>query len=201
MGWFHAAILHLLLVGVLGSLMVATVIPINLMALLAWILVVRWWAAKWSREHPGRWPNPIAAVQVAGMVAVVWAASVAPGKVVDREKARTITLPKQAMTLDELADPVMHGWERFYFYSVTVPDGLGDRLVRFPAREVTVGRFIQEIESQTPLRHRFGHCGNGSTILWGGDCSFGLQFSSRRGSVRNRAPEGRVARRPGEGSA
>jgi hypothetical protein len=188
MGWSYAAILHLLLVGMFGGLVVATIIPIYLLALVTWVLVVRWWARRWGRTHPGRWVNAVAAVQVVGMVAIVWAPSAAPGKVVDRFKAQTIILPKQAMTLDELANPVEHGWSRYFYGSMSVPDGLADRVVRFPARELTIGRFIEAVETQAPLWHRFGHCGNGSTVLWGGDCSFGLQFYPRPSATRDRAP-------------
>jgi hypothetical protein len=188
MGWFYAAILHLLLVGVFGGLVVATIIPINLMALAVWVLVVRWWGRRWAQSHPGRRMNAVAAVQVTGMVALVWAASAAPGKVVDRFEAQAITLPKQAMTLDELANPIEHGWGRFYYGFMSVPDGLADRVVRFPSRELTVGRFIEEVEAQAPLRHRFAHCGNGYTVLWGGDCSFGLQFYPSPGALRDRTP-------------
>jgi hypothetical protein len=111
-----------------------------------------------------------------GMTAIVLCAAIAPVKVVDRQKSRQITLPKQVMTLDELAEPVQHGWDRFYYCYVNVPEGLADHPVRFPSRELTVGEFIAAIEAQTPLRHRFHHCGNGHTVLWGGDCSFGLHF-------------------------
>jgi hypothetical protein len=110
------------------------------------------------------------------MTLIVLVAAVAPGKVEDRQRARHITMPKQVMTLAELAEPVEHGWHRFYYCSVNVPTGQADRLVWFPSRELTVGEFISAVEAQTPLRHRFHHCGNGYTILWGGDCSFGLRF-------------------------
>jgi hypothetical protein len=35
---------------------------------------------------------------------------------------------------------------------------------------------MSAIEAQTPLRNRFHHCGNGATVLWGGDCYFGVGF-------------------------
>lgn len=97
------------------------------------------------------------------------------------------------MTLAELADPVEHGWNRFYNCSVSVSEGLADRTVQFPSRELRVGEFIAAVESQTPLRHRFGHCGNGFTVLWGGDCSFGLHFRAHDGYV---PPSNEAMRRP-----
>jgi hypothetical protein len=110
------------------------------------------------------------------MTLIVLVAAVAPVKVEDRQKSRHITLPKQAMTLAELAEPVKQGWDRFYYCCVDVPTGLADCPVWFPSRELTVGEFISAVEAQTPLRHRFHHCGNGYTILRGGDCSFGLHL-------------------------
>jgi hypothetical protein len=92
---------------------------------------------------------------VAGMVAIVLVAAYAPIKVVDQQMSRSITLPKQVMTVAELADPVEHGWNRFYYCSVSVPEGLADRAVEFPSRDLTVRQFIAAVEAQTPLRHRF----------------------------------------------
>ena len=47
-------------------------------------------------------------------------------------------------------------------------------VVEWPRRDLTIGEFLDAIESQTVLRHRFMHCGNGYTVLGGGDCCFGL---------------------------
>jgi hypothetical protein len=176
MPWWRAAILHLVTLALFGSLAVATVPPLDLIALIAWAFVVRAWAARESDSDRERRWNVVWVIQVAGMCAVVLVAAYAPIKVVDQQKSRRITLPKQVMTLDELADPAEHGWNRFYYCSVSVPEGMADRAVQFPSRELRVGEFIAAVEAQTPLRHRFQHCGNGYTVLWGGDCSFGLHF-------------------------
>jgi hypothetical protein len=173
---WQAAILHVVTLGLFGSVVVATPIPLNLVAFVAWVFVVRGWTKRCS--HRDRRPGVIGVpvIQFVGMTAIVLGAAIAPVKVVDRQKSRPITLPKQVMTLAELAEPVQHGWDRFYRCYVSVPEGLADHPVRFPSRELSVGEFIAAIEAQTPLRHRFHHCGNGFTVLWGGDCSFGLQF-------------------------
>ena len=178
---WRAAAMHLVTLALFGSLVVATVPPLDLAALIAWAFVVRKWAARPSCSDRRRRFNVVVVIQVAGMIAVVAAAASAPVKVVDRQKSRRITLPKQVMTLAELADPIEHGWDRFYYGSVNVPAGLADCAVWFPSRELTVGEFIAAIEAQTPLRHRFAHCGNGYTVLWGGDCSFGLHFHAPDG--------------------
>lgn len=173
---WRAAVLHLVVLAMFGSMVVAAPLPLNLAAFVAWAFVVRAWATRWSRSDRHPRGSGVFVIQSAGMTAIVLVAAFAPVKVVDRQKSRRITLPKQVMTLAELAEPVEHGWHRFYHYDVSVPEGLAARTVHFPARELTVGEFVSTIEAQTPLRHRFGHCGNGSTILWGGDCSFGLHF-------------------------
>jgi hypothetical protein len=171
-----AATLHVLVLAFFGSMVVASPIPVNLAALVAWAIVVRKWATGRARSDRHAKGNAIAIIQVTGMIALVLVAAFAPVKIVDRQKARYITLPKQVMTVAELAEPIEHGWDPFYYYSVSVPEGLSDRAVLFPARELAVGEFISTVEAQTPLRHRFSHCGNGFTILGGGDCSFGLHF-------------------------
>jgi hypothetical protein len=151
-------------------------IPLSLIAFFAWGFVIHGWAKQWS--HPARPPrlNHGTAFQVVGMTSIVLIATFAPVKIVNRQKSRHITLPKRLMTLAELAEPVEHGLNRFYYCFVSVPEGQADHAVRFLSQELTVSEFIAAIESQTRLRHRFHHCGNGSTILWGGDCSFGLHF-------------------------
>lgn len=178
---WRASILHLATLALFGCSVIATIPPFNIVALIAWAFVVRAWASQQpGSEHPRR-PKVVWIIQVAGMSAIVLVAAYAPNKVVDQQMSRRITLPKQVMTLAELANPVEHGWERFYYCSFNVPEGLADHAVRFPSRALRVGEFISAVEAQTPLQHRFHHCGNGYTVLWGGDCSFGLHF---------RAPDG-----------
>lgn len=166
--------LHLLILALFSPVVVAGILPLNMAALAAWAVLVRTWARR-SGDIRGR-GGVLILIQAAGMFAIVLAASFAPVKTVDRLRARHILLTKPVMTLAELADPIEHGWRPSIYCYVSVPEGMGDRAVRFPSRDVTVGSFIDAIESQTPLRHRFGHCGNGYTVLWGGDCSFGLRL-------------------------
>ncbi len=173
---WRAATLHVLAIAFFGAIVVATPAPLSLIALVAWAMVVLRWAKRPSQSERHARVTAVAAIQVTGMIATVLGAGLAPVKIVDQQKARRITLPKQLMTLDELAEPVQHGWNRFYHYWVSVPDGLADRVVRFPARELTVREFTSAIEAQTPLRHKFHHCSNGATILWGADCAMGLHF-------------------------
>jgi hypothetical protein len=88
-----------------------------------------------------------------------------------------MTVPLQAMTIGELQEPLAHDLDRpSFLYSIGAPPDMAWRIVRFPSRDLTVAAFIAAIEAQTPLRHKFQHCGNGYTILWGKDCAFGVRF-------------------------
>jgi hypothetical protein len=159
---------HILATVGLGAVLVATPLPINLAALIIWAMLVARWVKRQAKAR-GRWAGAAElAIQFAIMSVLVLAAYSAPVKIVDHVKARRVILPKQAMTIDEVYDSLLHG--------ISIPDDLTGQVIRFPSRDLTVKELIAAIEAQTPLRHSFRHCGNGYTILWGGDCSFGLSF-------------------------
>lgn len=171
---------HVLALLFFGGAIVATPVPVNFAAFFGWALVVWKWGTRWQCSHPRARVNVPLVTQLSGMCAIVLLSAFAPGKIVERQKATRITLPNETMTVAELQSPIEHGWDRFYRFSISGADDLSSRAVTFPARELTVEQFISAIETQTPLRHRFHHCGNGMTILWGGDCSFGLHFRTPR---------------------
>lgn len=116
-----------------------------------------------------------AALVFVGVVAA--AAAYRPAKVVERQLSRPVTLPETRMTLAQLA---YH--HRFYrrdipaVMEIAFADEGRDIVVEWPARQITLRQFLKALESQTELRHKFSHCGNGYTILGGGDCSFGLMI-------------------------
>jgi len=167
---------HLLAAVGLGAVVVATPLPINFAALIVWAILVGRWVRAQARARGGQaWAVELG-MQLATMGALVLAAASAPGKVVDQVKARLVALPRREMTVAELREPSAYGLTIPLRYTVSAPDDLAGHVVRFPRANPTVREFIAAIETQTPLRHRFGHCGNGWTILWGGDCSFGLFF-------------------------
>ena len=116
---------------------------------------------------------------VGGCVAL---ASVAPVKTVDRVLERRLVLPATSLTLGELrtyfGSPA--GWKLATHVSITEEQAQLKRVIQWPDREVSVRQFIAAIEAQTPLRHHFGGCGNGSSILFGSNCVFGLRFSDAR---------------------
>ena len=110
--------------------------------------------------------------------AILTLAYSAPVKTTDDYLTRTVSLRKAKITLAELAglEESPHMLLHLRGVSVSVPQDETDVVIEFPAAELTMGQFVDAVERQSTLRHRFGHCGNGSTILWGGDCSFGLHL-------------------------
>jgi len=170
------AAVHILATLGFATAVVATPLPINFAAFALWAILVAGWVKRRTRASGRRAGAAELVVQLVTMSVLVLAAASAPGKVVDHVKARHVTLPRQAITIGELQEPETYMLSRPFPYWISAPDDLADQVVRFPALELTVGEFIAAIEGQTPLRHRFRHCGNGWTILWGGDCSFGLSF-------------------------
>ena len=117
------------------------------------------------------------AATLAFAAVVAAAAAYRPAKVAERQLNRTVTLPATRTTLAELA---FHAtFDRRHFptlTSLTFADRDQNVVVEWPARQITVRRFLEAIESQTRLRHEFSHCGNGYTVLGGGDCSMGLMI-------------------------
>jgi hypothetical protein len=88
------------------------------------------------------------------------------------------------MTLEELAgdpDGPRPDWRPFSVW-ISVPDDEKTQVIVFPETTITLRQFVGAIESQSTLRHRFAHCGNGWTMLWGGDCSFGVHLRRPRES-------------------
>ena len=111
------------------------------------------------------------------MAAVLILAASLP-KYTDAVLARPVQLDRTEMSLDEL-DRYLQSYPRRFPTQIYINFTASQRNqhVRWPAQELTLGMFVQAIESQTPLRHRFHHCGNGWTLLGGGDCCFGLSIS------------------------
>ena len=91
---------------------------------------------------------------------IVAAAHLAPGKTTDRFLDRTITIPKNRMTLGELEgdpDGFAPPWRPFSL-SITVPQDESAKTIAFPATTLTLRDFVHAVESQSTLRHRFAHC-------------------------------------------
>lgn len=127
----------------------------------------------------------IGLVHVAVATVVIATAMAAPVKTRDRLMTRRVTLPQTEMSLGALKALADEDIRQRIFPArvwVSCPPSESDRVIRWPGREMTLRDFVAAIEGQTRLRHQFGSCGNGSTILWGGNCCFGLFLgvSSRR---------------------
>ena len=108
-----------------------------------------------------------------GIVAA--AAAYRPSKIEEQLLLRKLTLPATKMTLAELSYTATYDRQVFPMtISFCFADDDKETLITWPSLDVTLGEFLDAIESQSVLRRRFMHCGNGYTILGGGDCSFGL---------------------------
>ena len=161
-----------------AAVVVMSPLPFNMAAICLWGVLFVGWAGRNAELSGPRAARGESMIQGLVMGLIVLGAAVAPWKVVDEFKARRGVLPRASLTLADLKAPFDFGLEipSPFRSSVEVPDDLAARVVHFPSRELSVGSFIAAIEAQTPLRHAFRHCGNGYTILRGGDCSFGLGF-------------------------
>jgi hypothetical protein len=159
---------------------IATVaLPFPFVSLAIWLGALFWSVRK---QHGAR-PTAKVVLQAATMVLIIVAAIKAPVKTTERFLTRTIELPKTTMTLAEIESSPTYGpaphWLPVSIHVKVEPDEQSTEIA-FPSTEITVREFVSVIESQSTLRHRFGHCGNGSTILHGGDCSFGLSLRRPR---------------------
>ena len=108
-----------------------------------------------------------------GIVAA--AAAYRPSKIEEQLLRREFTLPATQMTLAELSYTATFDRQAFPIaLSFSFADADKETLIKWQSQDVTLGEFLDAIESQSVLRRRFMHCGNGNTILHGGDCTFGL---------------------------
>ncbi|MGE3315623.1 MAG: hypothetical protein AB7O26_10945 [Planctomycetaceae bacterium] len=154
----------------------ATIIPLSVVLLIiALCTAFEFFCVRWkSNRRSGAVVHGLASIAA---IALTLAAAhlYRPAKVIEQKLDQSVTLHKREMSLERLA-----------FEASAEPDRFGGRIqftfaaadkdivVRWPAETMTLREFVAAIESQTPLRHRFGHCGNGATILYGGNCVFGL---------------------------
>ncbi len=177
-GWLALVWRHGFVPAILAAIGVVSVLPFNFAVFALWMALLV--SAVWKQvrqQHPTTaWTSAI--LQVAVVALIVTAAHLAPGKTADRFLDRTITIPRNRMTLAELEgdpDGFAPQWRPFSL-SITVPQDESAKTIAFPATTLTLRDFVHAVESQSTLRHRFAHCGNGGTILWGGDCCFGLHL-------------------------
>lgn len=165
-----------ILAAVTGVIAAIAVFPLSLLALIVfaigmWIIALSRFRNRCTRLAI---TNSIAATLIFGGILAV-AALYHPAKIVDQQLACKINLPSTEMTLAELSYAATYDRRSFPIRtSFCFADDDKNIVIRWPQKDLTVGEFLDGIESQTVLRRRFMHCGNGYTVLGGGDCCFGL---------------------------
>ena len=140
-----------------------------------WMIVVAY-ATKREKKR-GRGALTFATYIVVTL-SIVIAAILAPLKTTERVLDRPMVLPKTELTIAEMNREMNSEnsvWlPRFIYVDTTSADA--ETQIQFRATDITLREFVDTIESQSNLQHRFLHCGNGSSILFGGDCCFGLSL-------------------------
>jgi hypothetical protein len=166
--------LHVLIAIALAVTIVA--LPMgHIMMVIPWIIVVAIASQRESKRGHG---GITFATYVFVTSFVIIAAVLAPVKTTERVLENPLVLPKTELTLSEMdreTDFERTQWLPRYIYVATTSEN-ADRQIQFRTTDITLREFIDTIESQSELRHRFMHCGNGSSILFGGDCCFGLRL-------------------------
>lgn len=166
--------LHVLLATALAVTIVVLPMGPILMAI-PWVIVVAYATKREKKRDRGAITF---ATYVVATVSIVIAAILAPVKTAERLLERPVILPKTELTIAEMGRETNFEstvWlPRFIYVTATSADV--DKQIRFRATNITLREFVDTIETQSNLRHRFMHCGNGSSILFGGDCCFGLSL-------------------------
>lgn len=152
------------------------VVPMgHILLAVPWIIVVA--VATMREDVRGRGVLTFATYALVTL-AVVVAAVFAPLKSTERVLDRRLVLPKTVLTIAEMDHATNFENTRWLPRTIDVASTAenADQEIRFRATEISLREFVDTIESQSTLRHRFRHCGNGSSILFGGDCSFGMRL-------------------------
>ena len=151
--------LHVLVAIALAVTIVVMPMGHILMAI-PWIIVV----AVASKRETKRGLGAITfGTYVVVTLSVVVAAVIAPVKTTELVLERPLVLPKTEITIAELDRETNFEnthWLPRYIYVATASQN-ADKQIRFRATDITLREFVDTIESQSDLRHRFMHCGNG----------------------------------------
>lgn len=169
---YFRTVLALLLTLGAGILVVILPLVINWLVFLVWAAFLLFFCLRDDSFRRGM-------IHAGVMLVIVAAAFAAPVKREPWIRAREMKVPAIRMTLEEIEE--YHQLHREWIptpATIASPPEELKSMISFPAKQMTVGEFIVVLESQSTLRHYFSHCGNGSSILFGGDCCFGLHFRS-----------------------
>jgi hypothetical protein len=171
---------HTLTTLMLGVALVVSILPFREVAGVVWLVVLFVSVRSYIRQGQRQLAVLTFWLQLAVMSGVVTAAVLAPTKIVDRILDRPVRLPERRMRLADLDHYIEeHGFRGDAFPTILwihYVESDEPQSVEFPGTDITLRQFVATIENQTALRHRFHGCGNGYTVLWGNDCSFGLSL-------------------------
>jgi len=170
------SVADILTAGVTAVIAVATIIPFSAVAVLVFLAAT--FVSARSRIRVGRTRfalTNLVAATATFCVIIVGAALYTPTKRVQQQLNRRIYLPTTTITLAELSYAAVFQRESFPIRtSFCFADDEKELVIKWPKRDLTLGEFLDAIESQSTLRRRFMHCGSGYTVLGGGDCCLGL---------------------------
>ena len=166
--------------AVCGTIAAACIIPFSFMALIVFVIAsFRTIRGQICSGRPRFNIGNCLASMLIFFGLVGSAAAYRPSKTEEQLLRREMTLPATQMTLAELSYVASYQDDRRIFpvrISIRFADADKGMLIKWDRQDVTLGEFLDTIESQTHLRRRFMHCGNGYTILRGGDCCFGIHM-------------------------
>ena len=158
---------------------VAVIAPtaLGVLLLLLWAATLVIWAQRRAGKsgHGSRWRAILVQTTTMGLALV--GTIYAPVKTEGRYLQAAVRLPRAEMTLTELAEVAQTRSDAFPIRVwIDTSTGGNVRVLSFSDTTMPLREFVAAVESQTMLRHRFFHCGTCSSILYGGSCSFGLNF-------------------------
>lgn len=176
MNRFAPTVSDLAVAAVCATITAAVILPFSFIAFTVFVLLAALRTRTRMRLGYPRlaYANCLASMSLfVGIVAV--AAAYRPSKIVEQQLDREVKLPASKLTLAELSYLATFDWGVFPIHtSFSFAEADKDAEVDFRKRELTIRELLDAIETQTVLRHRFAHRGNGYTIRGGGDCGFGL---------------------------
>ena len=168
---------HIITATVLSALIVA--LPMGVALFVPYLILV---AVVWRREAKRGRQAATVLTYFLITASVVVGAALAPVKTTERILEERLHLPKTEFTLAELDDEARfeqgREWLPRFVRIGSTPDNTAQS-IHFRSTKITLREFIETIESQSNLRHRVAHCGNGSSVLFGGDACFGLYLQER----------------------
>lgn len=130
-----------------------------------WIPLLVWRESNRSKKYGF---NPGFLIRFATIILIIVIAILLPTKYPDRLQVR-VGKPGE-MTLEDLHKRVENGALLFF------PESHAKEKIIIKEHTMSLRKLIKQIEKQTGLTSRIGYCGNGFTILFGGDSLFGVTF-------------------------